>query len=87
MKDVSIFIASSIREFQEERKQIAVYLEKLNYAYKQDGVRLNWYRPEIMPHALVNGGAQFPYDEKNSRLSIFRVADWSGSGRIHGKRI
>ena len=71
MKDVSIFIASSIREFQEERKQIAVYLEKLNYAYKQDGVRLNWYRPEIMPHALVNGGAQFPYDEKIRDCQFF----------------
>ena len=71
MKEVPIFIASSVREFEREREQISAYLDTLNDVHEADGVRLKWYRPEIMSRALVQGGSQLPYNEKILQSRFF----------------
>ena len=71
MREVPIFIASSVREFEQERKEISVFLDMLNEVHQRDGVRLRWYRPETMSRALVRGGSQRPYDEKIRECRFF----------------
>ena len=63
-REVPIFIASSVKEFERERKELAEFLDLLNEVYSDSGVRLVWDRPENMSRALVRGGSQSAYDAK-----------------------
>ena len=71
MKEVPIFIASSIVEFETERLQIGQYLKVINDVHKRDGVRLEWQRPETDSHALYNGGSQLRFDEEIRESKFF----------------
>ena len=66
-----IFVASSVKEFEVERGQIAEYFDTLNQAHERDGVRIVWYRPETMSRALVRGGSQLPYNEEITECRFF----------------
>lgn len=71
MKEVNIFVASSIVEFEQERKDLSVFLEMLNDIYKQSDIHLKWNRPEIMSHSLVCGGSQTAYNQKITESEFF----------------
>lgn len=71
MKEVPIFIASSIVEFETERLQIGQYLKVINDVHKRDGVRLEWQRPETDSHALYNGGSQLRFDKEIRESQFF----------------
>ena len=75
MNEVPIFIASSIVEFEDERKELTDFINMLNDSYQDSGVRLIWDGPENMSHAIYRGGSQLQYDEKvlNSRFFILIV--------------
>ena len=73
MKEVPIFIASSIVEFETERLQIGQFLDMLNGVYKRDGVRLEWNRPETMSHAYRDDGSQELFDDEIRASQFFVV--------------
>ena len=66
-----IFVASSVKEFEVERGQIAEYFDTLNQAHERDGVRIVWYRPETMSRAYYEGGSQLPYNEEITKSRFF----------------
>ena len=68
---VRIFVASSVKEFEVERGQIAEYFDTLNQAHERDGVRIVWYRPETMSRAYYEGGSQLPYNEEITKSRFF----------------
>ena len=39
-EEIPIFVASSVREFEDERIRLADYLDAINQAHEQDGVRV-----------------------------------------------
>ena len=71
MREIPIFIASSIREFQYERLLLSPAIERLNNSYKNLGVQLKWNRPETQDKILVYGGSQLTYDEYIRQCEIF----------------
>ena len=73
MKEVSVFIASSVREFERERLEISPYLEMLNGVYKRLGVQVKWNRPEIEFGALTMGGSQTTLDGYVKECDLFAL--------------
>ena len=80
MRKIPVFIASSITEFDYERRELVKFLNVLNDVYKNSGVKLVWDGPENMSRAIVRGGAQLPYDEKirNCRFFILLIGQKIG---------
>ena len=64
MKEVPVFIASSINEFKRERVELRAYLLQLNQLYKPKGVRLEWYGPEDSSYAMRSDGSQGEFDDE-----------------------
>ena len=71
MKEVPIFIASSIREFEWERKRLSEHFDTLNRIHKESGAELVWDRPETMSQAFFLDGSQNRYDEKIRECRFF----------------
>ena len=73
VKEVPIFIASSIVEFKDERTELLAYLGTLNKLYKPRGVRLEWDNPEDMSHEMRPDGSQSEIDEAIRNCEFFFV--------------
>ena len=75
MCEIPIFIASSVKEFEQERKELSDFLNIINDVYRDTGIQLVWDRPENMSHEVKRGGSQLSYDQKilNSRYFILLV--------------
>ena len=73
MRDIPIFIASSIVEFKDERKELIEYLWTLNKLYKPRGVRLEWDNPEDMSHEVFPDGTQSEIDKAICDSDFFFV--------------
>ena len=73
MRGVSIFIASSIVEFQEARTELFEYLWTLNKLYKPRNVRLEWNSPENMSGEMRPDGSQTAFDEEIRACDFFFV--------------
>ena len=75
MKEVPVFIASSINEFKQERVELQAYLNLLNKLYKKDGVRLEWNSPEDSSHFMRSDGSQGEFDDeiRDSEYCFFIV--------------
>ena len=73
MRDIPIFIASSIVEFKDERKELIEYLWTLNKLYKPRGVRLEWDNPEDMSHEVFPDGTQSEIDKAICESDFFFV--------------
>ena len=71
MRDILIFIASSVREFKSARWDIAEVMERLNRVYKKRGVEWIWNRPETESRMLNIGGSQLTYDEYIRQSEVF----------------
>ena len=62
MREIPIFIASSIREFEREREALSGLMDTLNKVHAERGVRLVWNRPETYSRTLTFGGKQLDFD-------------------------
>ncbi|MBR3570352.1 MAG: tetratricopeptide repeat protein [Oscillibacter sp.] len=73
MREVSLFIASSIVEFERERTELFKYLWTLNGIFEPRGVRLKWNSPETMPHVMRPDGSQSAFDAEIRKCDFFFV--------------
>ena len=71
MKEIPIFIASSLREFKYERLTLSPFIEMLNRTYKKLGVQLIWNRPELDLNTIAWGGSQLALDEYVQQCDVF----------------
>ena len=62
MREIPIFIASSVREFEQERQELFSLLDTLNETYGKRGAKLLWNPPETNSRTLSFGGKQLDFD-------------------------
>lgn len=62
MREIPIFIASSVREFEQERKELFSLLDTLNATFGKRGAKLVWNPPETSSRTLSFGGKQLDFD-------------------------
>ena len=76
MEIVKFFVASSVTEFETQRKELGEYINSLNkIVYKKRGIILQWVGPENMSKAMERNGLQERYNQsiRESRL-FFLIA-------------
>lgn len=73
MREIPIFIASSVREFKEGRLELSPFLEMLNKVYKRMDAQLVWNRPETSSRVMNLGGAQLAFDEVIRNSEFFAL--------------
>ena len=73
MRDLPIFIASSMCEFKQARLELSPFLEMLNSVYRRMDVRLVWNRPETSSRMMAMGGQQHIYDDYIRESEIFAL--------------
>lgn len=73
MKQIKIFLASSIDDLREDRIQIGDYFNHLNEIYFNSGIHFSLIKCEDADGSIVHGGKQSRYDEdiRNSDLCFF----------------
>ena len=65
MKEVRIFVASSMVDLQIERAELLEHFDALNKAHKRSGIRLVWNMPEKdMPDDMRTDGSQAGLDDE-----------------------
>lgn len=80
MKEVKIFLASSIVEFERERNQLVSYINQLNDQYVKRGIYFNLVICENLPNAISLGRKQEEYNEviRSSRYVWVLVGERMG---------
>ena len=73
MREIQVFIASSVREFERERLEVSPFLEMLNRIYARLDVQLKWNRPETQIGVLRMGGSQKMLDGFVESCDVFAL--------------
>ena len=82
MRIIKFFIASSIVEFEKQRKELGEYILSLNKSvYEARGIRLEWVAPENMSHAMAVEGLQAQYDAAIRESQFFFLVTGQRMGR------
>ena len=63
MREIPIFIASSVREFERERQELFSLLDTLNATFGKRDAKLVWNPPETNSRTLTFGGKQLDFDK------------------------
>ena len=73
MREIPIFIASSVREFRQGRLELSPFLEMLNKVYKRMDAQLVWNRPETSSRVMNDGGSQLVFDDFIRKSEFFAL--------------
>ena len=73
MREIPIFIASSVREFRQGRLELSPFLEMLNNVYKRMDAQLVWNRPETSSRVMNDGGSQLVFDDFIRKSEFFAL--------------
>ena len=69
MNTIKVFLASSIKEFSEERQTLMAFFQTLNNIYHERGVFLEMIICESLSHQMQNVRAQEMYTRSRSLIS------------------
>lgn len=73
MQHIKIFLASSITEFEEERKILGDYMNRLNAAYVDKGIFIELLKCEDMSKAINKDRKQAEYNEQIKKSNFFYI--------------
>ena len=81
MRDITVYLCSSITEFERERKLISVYIHEIETKLREKGdVSLKVLRCEFSDNAMALGGLQRVYNKEieESDLTVFLFGENAG---------
>ena len=73
MKEIKIFLASSIVEFEHERNELRAYFTKLNNQYHKYGIFLKFETCEDLSNAIAKERKQEEYNQKIRESDFFYI--------------